>query len=71
MPKRTALVDYDKCKPNECAPDDGLCPAARACTHGIMIQEAAYEEPMVFPPNMCQGCGDCARACPLDAMRMM
>ena len=71
MPKRTAVVDYDRCKPEECAPEDGVCPAVAACTHNILTQEAPYEGPFAFPPDMCQGCSDCARACPLNAIRLI
>ena len=71
MAKPTAIINYDRCKPEECSPDDGICPALAACTRGILTQEAPYEEPFVFPPNMCQGCGDCVDVCPLDAIRMM
>jgi translation initiation factor RLI1 len=71
MPKTTAVIDYDRCKPERCDPGAGLCLAVAACTRGILTQEAAYDQPFVFPPDMCQGCRDCSRACPLDAIRMM
>ena len=71
MPKRTAIVNYDRCRPDECAPDDGVCPALKACTRNILTQEAPYEAPFVFPPDMCQGCSDCTRACPLNAIRVV
>lgn len=71
MPKATAIVDYDKCHPDQCAPDTGICPAARACKRGIMQQEEPYDAPMVFPPDMCLGCSDCGLACPLGAVRVV
>jgi translation initiation factor RLI1 len=70
MPKRRAVIDYDKCLPDKCAPNDGICLAARACTHHIMEQEEPYESPMIMHADMCQGCSDCSDACPLDAIRL-
>jgi len=70
MPKQTAVVDYEVCRPERCAPEDGLCAAARACRRNLLVQEQAYEAPFVFPADMCQGCSDCIRACPLDAIRL-
>ncbi len=68
MPKRRAIIDYDKCVPDKCAPDDGICLAAAACTHSIMEQEERHESPMIFRADMCQGCSDCSQACPFDAI---
>jgi len=68
MPKRQALINYQKCLPDECAPNDGICLAVRACPHSIMEQEEAYEAPMIVYADLCQGCGDCSQACSLDAI---
>jgi translation initiation factor RLI1 len=66
-----ALVQYKKCKPDECDPDKGLCAAVKACTHKIMKQiDGPFQPPMVLYQDMCQGCGDCAIACPLDAIKI-
>ena len=71
MNKRTAVVDFNKCKPEECAPEDGKCAAAAACKRGIMQQEAPFEAPMVFPEDMCMACSDCKLACPLGAVSVI
>jgi translation initiation factor RLI1 len=65
MPGKLALVDYKKCHPERC--DSGGCAAVLACSHKLLKQEAPYEIPMT-DPFLCQGCGDCARACPLGAI---
>jgi len=62
MPSKMALVDYNKCHPDEC--EGGLCLAVAACERKLLKQEAAYEPP-VPDPYLCKGCGDCVRACPL------
>jgi translation initiation factor RLI1 len=68
MPGKMALVDYKKCHPEKC--DSGICAAALACSHKLLKQEAPYEIPMT-DPSVCQGCGDCVRACPLKAIEIV
>lgn len=70
MPKRTAIIDYEICAPGECAPEDGICRAVAVCTRGILVQEEPGESPFVFPPDLCQGCSDCSRECPLAAIQV-
>jgi translation initiation factor RLI1 len=67
MPGKIALVDYNKCLPDKC--DNGICAAALACSHKLLKQEAPYEIPMTAP-SVCQGCGDCVRACHLKAIKI-
>jgi len=67
MPKKIALVVYDRCQPGKC--EKGICLAVQACKHKLLKQEAPYEIPMT-EPSICQGCGDCAKACPLKAIRI-
>ena len=67
MPGKMALVNFDKCHPEEC--DSGRCAAVLACPHKLLKQEAPYESPMT-DPAICRGCGDCARACPLKAIQI-
>jgi ATP-binding cassette subfamily E protein 1 len=64
--KKTATVDTNTCDPEKCDPDSGICRAAQACPRGLIEQEA-FDQPMIFQ-DMCQGCGDCTDACPLDAI---
>lgn len=68
MPSKTALVDFAKCHPEEC--EAGICLAAAACTHRLLKQEAPYDVPMM-EASVCGGCGDCVRACPLKAIRIV
>ena len=68
MPKPVAMIEYNKCKPEKCNPDKGVCNAVMACTYNVLNQEDIYESPMVFPTDMCQGCGDCIQACSLKAI---
>jgi Fe-S-cluster-containing hydrogenase component 2 len=68
MPSKMALVDYKRCHPEKC--DSGVCAAVLACSHKLLKQEAPYEMPMT-DPSVCQGCGDCVRACPLKAIKIV
>ena len=68
MPNKMALVHYDKCDPEKC--DGGLCAAALACSHKLLRQEAPHQISMPNP-SLCQGCGDCFRACPLKAIEIV
>ncbi len=68
MPRQMAVVDYKKCHPEKC--DSGICLAVFACPNKVLKQEAPYEMPAPNP-SMCVGCGLCAQACPLKAIRMM
>ncbi|MFC1954338.1 4Fe-4S binding protein [Chloroflexota bacterium] len=65
MPGKIALVDFNKCRPEEC--ENGICKAAQACERNLLKQEAAFESPMT-DPSICRACGDCVRACPLKAV---
>jgi translation initiation factor RLI1 len=68
--KSFSMVDYEKCDPKKCNPDEGICPAMAACTHKVLKQiDGAFEPPMVFQ-DMCMGCWDCIEACPLEAIEM-
>ena len=67
MPSKMALLHYDKCHPESC--DSGICVAAMACVRKLIKQEAAYQIPMP-DPSLCQGCGDCVRACPEKAIEI-
>ena len=65
-----AAIDYSKCNPRECNPENGLCRAIPACEHKVLKQlDDAFEPPMVFQ-HLCMGCWDCVEACPLGAIYM-
>jgi len=68
MLRKMALVDYNKCHPEEC--DGGSCAAALACPRKVLKQEALREIP-VTDPFLCRGCGDCAIACTLRAIAVV
>jgi translation initiation factor RLI1 len=68
VPKKMSVVDYKKCQPEQC--DKGICLAVLACPNEVLKQEAPYEMPDPNP-SMCVGCGLCAQACPLKAIRMV
>jgi len=70
MPKQVPLLDYRRCKPEKCDPGGGVCAAAKACTHGIMIQEDTFDPPLILFLSMCVGCGHCVEACPRNAIHM-
>ncbi|MBN1370035.1 MAG: 4Fe-4S binding protein [Dehalococcoidaceae bacterium] len=67
MPAKTAIIDFNRCRPDECS--DGVCPAALACRRKILVQEKPGEIPMVNPA-ICRSCSDCVRACPLNAIKI-
>jgi translation initiation factor RLI1 len=59
MPKKTAIIDYEKCKPALC--EKGICAAVLVCDRGVLTQEKPDEKP--DPPLLCVGCGICTQAC--------
>ncbi|MFH1003521.1 MAG: 4Fe-4S binding protein [Chloroflexota bacterium] len=68
MPGKMALVNYNQCHPEQC--DSGVCAAALACPRKLLKQEAPYQAPMPHPA-LCRACGDCVRACPRQAVRIV
>ncbi len=64
---KIAMVDFNKCRPEECG--NGICKAAPACERKLLKQETAFEAPMTNP-SICRACGDCLRACPLNAIQI-
>ena len=68
-PKKTfAAVNYTRCAPRACDPEQGCCAPVSACTHKVIKQiDGPFEQPMVFQ-DMCMGCWDCIEACPLHAI---
>jgi translation initiation factor RLI1 len=65
MPNKVALVDFNKCHPEQC--EGGVCKASQACKYKLLKQEKLYEIPMA-DPFVCRGCGDCVLACPHKAI---
>jgi translation initiation factor RLI1 len=67
MSKKIAVVNYQKCKPEDCK--GGVCTATIACKRKSLLQEIPFEMP--DSPMICVGCGDCVQACPLEAVIMV
>ena len=61
-------VNYYKCDPRICDPKQGICAAVRECKHDILEQDEPFEAPMHASRELCIGCYDCAKACPLNAI---
>jgi len=68
MAGKMALVDFNKCRPENCA--EGKCIAAAACPRKLLKQEKSFEPPMANP-SICRACGDCVRACPQKAVKIV
>jgi len=68
MPRKTVVVDYHACDPEQC--DHGICQAALKCDRKVLTQETHHEMPDT-KASMCLGCADCVQACPVDAIRVM
>jgi ATP-binding cassette subfamily E protein 1 len=69
--KSFAMVDYERCNPKRCNPENGVCAPVSACSHKVIKQiDGVFEPPMVFQ-DMCMGCWDCIEACPLDAIQVV
>jgi Fe-S-cluster-containing hydrogenase component 2 len=67
MPKKTALVDYQACRPELC--EEGICRAAQTCPRRVLKQEEPYEAPSSLGA-LCVGCAQCVAACLAQAVRM-
>jgi translation initiation factor RLI1 len=68
--KSFAMVDYERCNPRECNPENGVCAAVSACTHKVIKQlDDVFQPPIIFQ-DICMGCWDCIEACPLDAIQI-
>lgn len=67
MPKPTAIVVAERCRPERC--ERGICLATRECPRRILRQEAPYEVPFIHgDSSLCRGCFKCLAACPLKAI---
>ena len=70
MPKPVPIIDCGLCNPEICDAGGGLCAAAKACTHQVVIQEDAFDPPLTIFLSMCVGCANCVEACSLNAIHM-
>jgi translation initiation factor RLI1 len=69
MTRKMALLDYSRCLPSECD-DGGVCRVVDVCPSKLIKQEEPGLPPMT-EPSACRACGECVRACPLDAIRIV
>ena len=70
QPKLKVTVDYEKCHPEKCNGESGVCPAIAECPVNIWKQEEPFDLP--YPvPKFCQECGKCIEVCPFEAIRML
>lgn len=68
MPKKTVVVDYHACDPEQC--EDGICRAALLCERKVLTQESPHEMPDT-KASMCLSCAECVQACPMNAICVM
>jgi Fe-S-cluster-containing hydrogenase component 2 len=68
MPKKTVVVDYQACNPEQC--EDGICQAALLCERKVLTQDTPYEMPDA-QASMCLSCSLCMQACPKGAINVM
>jgi translation initiation factor RLI1 len=68
MTRKLALIDYNKCQPVKC--EKGVCLAELACPSNLLKQAAPYAIPEP-EPFACRACGECTRACPQQAIRIV
>ena len=68
MPKKTVVVDYHACAPQEC--HHGICQAALLCERKVLTQPHPYEMPET-KASMCLGCSLCMKGCPKAAIRLI
>lgn len=61
-------VNFEKCNPYLCNPENGICRAVNECSKELLIQEEPGELPMLVSQILCKGCGVCVAACPLKAI---
>jgi len=70
QPKLKVTIDYDKCQPEKCGCDNGICPAVKECPIKLWKQEEPYDLPYPFT-GFCKECSKCAEVCPLKAITML
>jgi len=66
-----ASVDFNLCNPCKHDPEKGICLASAACKKGVLEQEDDFETPVLLSARMCAACGDCVRACPVNAISIV
>lgn len=65
MANKIAVINYNKCKPEECS--GGVCEALIACRKKVLKQEEPYEAPFINT-GLCSGCYECIPHCPKGAI---
>ncbi len=65
MPDKFALVNYTKCRVENCK--NAVCEASGICEKKVIKQETPHEIPFINIA-LCNGCYKCIVACPFDAI---
>jgi NAD-dependent dihydropyrimidine dehydrogenase PreA subunit len=68
MPQPKVILDYQACDPSRC--ENGVCAAAQVCERKVLKQANPGELPELYP-SLCQGCIDCIKVCPCNALRLI
>jgi len=69
---RIAVLDREKCKPNDCAPSEHK-PCIKYCPRVRSGDETIILGPDKFPhlnPSLCSGCGLCVKKCPFHCYKI-
>jgi len=68
MPKKTIVLDYHACDPEQC--ENGICMAVLICKKRVLTQDEPYGIPDTNA-SMYLGCSLCVQACPKDALHVL
>ena len=68
MPKPKAMIDYSRCRPEEC--NGGVCVAVAECSLRVLKQDTPREAPYALQ-DFCVGCSKRRIACPFEAIKMI
>ncbi|MHA1840117.1 MAG: ribosome biogenesis/translation initiation ATPase RLI, partial [Candidatus Ranarchaeia archaeon] len=66
---RLAIIDRDRCKPNECGHEcERFCPGVRMGNETVIFNE---EGNPIISEILCSGCGICVKKCPYKAITII
>jgi len=75
MNNQIAAIDYEKCPCFRYVPGPGYlnlrrCPALEACAETNGNCKILSNNKPEVDVNLCNGCGECVEACPVDAITL-